>query len=85
MNEDHRAHERIDTLEEIVRDHLSGHAKFEAAIAENTLLTKSIAENTAELVTLVRGAKGLRSFLVWVAPVLLAASAVWTWLKVAAK
>jgi len=82
MIEDRRAHERIDTLEGAVKQHIEGHAKFEAAIEHNTRLTQSIADNTAELVTLVRGAKGLRSFLVWVTPVMVAFAAVWTWFEI---
>ena len=85
MIEDRRAHDRIDTIEEIVKKHIEGHTKFEAAIEHNTRLTQSIAENTAELVSLVRGAKGLRSFLVWAAPVVVALAGLLAWLKVAAK
>ena len=70
--EDKRAHERIDGLESVVKNHIIEHTKFEKALAENTDLTKTIAKNTSELVTLVKGAKGLRTFLVWAAPIALA-------------
>ena len=65
--EDQRAHKRIDNLE--------------LAVAENTALTKQIVANTAELVMLVRGARGLRMFIVWVSPVVLAVIGVWHWFK----
>lgn len=83
--EDRRAHERITTLEEILRNHVEGHVKFEAAIAENTKLTQTIADNTSEIVALVKGAKGLRSLMVWATPLVVAILAVWGWLKVMAK
>jgi len=83
--EDRRAHERIDILEVTVKKHIEAHAKFEASIEENTKLTRSIADNTAELVALIRGAKGLRSFVVWVSPVMVAGAAAWVWLRMAAK
>ncbi len=65
--EDKRAHERIDNLEQ--------------AVAENTALTKQIAENTTELVALVKGVKGFRAMIVWGAPVVAAIYAVWHWIK----
>jgi len=60
--EDRRAHDRITTLEETVEKHLEDHVTFEASL-------QTIAENTSELVELVRGAKGLRSFIIWAAPI----------------
>jgi len=60
---------------------MSDHTRFEQAIAANTALTKGIADNTAELVTLVKGAKGLRSFVVWAAPIAAVLAAAWAWLK----
>lgn len=67
--EDRRAHERIDDVKTVLDKHLEDHRKFEDALAENTHLTKTIASNTSELVELVRGAKGLRSFIIWAAPI----------------
>ena len=81
MSEDHRAHERIDGLEGVIRTHLAEHSKFERSLAENTEMTKQIAANTAELVTLVKGAKGLRSFVVWFTPIAIAIGVVWAWIK----
>jgi len=72
--EDRRAHERLTSLEEKLKEHLESHARFESAIND-------IAENTTELVQLVKGAKGLRSFVIWVAPVIAAIVAVWAWIK----
>lgn len=65
--EDQRAHARID--------------KLEMAVAENTALTRQIVVNTTELVALVKGARGLRIFVVWVSPLILAVLGVWQWLK----
>jgi len=83
--EDRRAHERLDMLQEVLKDHLAGHTKFEAAIAENTKITQTIAVNTAELVALVKGAKGLRSFSVWVTPLALVLAVVYGWIRLAGK
>lgn len=76
-----RAHKRIDGLETIVRKHFEDHARFETALLENTAMTKTIAENTSELVTLVKGAKGLRSFAVWLTPLILAGAAIIAWIR----
>lgn len=79
--EDRRAHERIDELESVVGDHINSHEKFEQALEHNTALTKEIADNTAELVQLVRGAKGLRTFIIWSAPIAAALAAALAWIK----
>lgn len=75
------AHERIEMLESWKNKHVEEHARFEAMIAENTRLTKTIADNTKELVDLVRGAKGLRSLLVWATPIVVFALGAVAWLK----
>lgn len=67
--EDRRAHDRIDNLEVVVAKH---HAEFEADLAKNTRLTQEIANNTSELVALLKGVKGLRSLVVWGAPLVAA-------------
>ena len=77
--EDKRAHERVDGLEKIVSKHLQDHAKFESALLENTMMTKKIAENTAELVTLVKGARSVRTFAVWFAPIAVAMASIIAW------
>ena len=79
--EDRRAHTRIDNLEETVKNHIESHSKFEQALEHNTNLTKEIADNTAELVTLVKGAKGFRTFVIWSAPIAAAFAAVYAWIK----
>lgn len=73
--------ERLDMLEEWREKHVEEHARFEAMISENTRLTKSIADNTEVIVDLIRGAKGLRSFLVWAAPLVAFLLGLWAWLK----
>lgn len=78
--EDRHAHARIDALEEKLTVHFDAHVGWEKALSENTALTKTIADNTAELVTLVKGAKGLRTFLLWVTPLAVAAEAIYLWL-----
>lgn len=72
--EDRRAHERLTSLETIVEKHIEEHATFEQSL-------NTIAENTSELVEMVRGAKGLRSFVIWAAPIAAAIAALWTWMK----
>ena len=79
--EDRRAHERIDDLESTLQKHIQDHAQFKIALEENTKITQTVADNTSELVTLIRGAKGFRAFIVWVTPVALAVGAGWGLLK----
>ena len=86
--EEQRAHIRIDVLEDRFALHLEQHDRFERSLLENTEATKQIANSlstvacdTAELVTLVKGAKGFRKFIIWVMPVAIAGGGVWTWLK----
>lgn len=59
--------EKIDDLETMFRQHVAEHNVFEASLTENTRLTQEIANSTKELVDLVKGIKGLRSMLVWIA------------------
>lgn len=75
MMEDRRAHERIETLETTIKKHIEDHARFETSLNE-------IASNTKELVELVRGARGLRAFIVWATPIAVFLAAIYTWLKV---
>lgn len=83
--EDRRAHDRIDGVEVIVNEHIKEHSKFEKALADNVRATTRIAENTAELVVLFSGAKGMRALLLWIAPIAAILAAAWVWLKEAAK
>lgn len=72
MNIDHKAHERIDDLEKSVDALHRKHESLEQALSRNTELTQQIANNTSEIVDIVRGAKGLRNLFVWAAPVIAA-------------
>lgn len=75
--EDHRAHERITSLEVTMAGHIAEHATLLQSIVENTAMTRTISENTSELVTLIKGVKGLRSFLLWLAPLIAAIGTLW--------
>jgi len=79
--EDHRAHERITTLEQTMTAHMQSHSSIELGIAENTRLTKSVAADTAELVALFKGIKGFRTLVMWAAPLIAALMALWAWAK----
>lgn len=82
---DRRAHKRIDGLEDAMRNHLKEHTKFELALEENTRMTKAIAENTSEIVDLIKGAKVGRKLILWLAPICAAFVAVWAWFNGAPK
>src|SRR4030066_336790 len=57
--QDRRAHERLNSLEQIVAKHISEHAKFEKSITDNTELIKQIVRNTlAPVMEDVRGILG---------------------------
>lgn len=81
MSVDQRAHVRLDDLESVVKKHLQDHALFEKSLLENTQMTRQIVDNTSELVGLVKGAKGLRSFVVWGAPIVAAVLAGYAWIR----
>ena len=85
---DKRAHERITSLEEIVKAHIDSHKSLEDSLEENTQLTRSISENPAEIVTLIKGVKGFRGYVLWLAPFVAALgtigaaiAAAWYWVK----
>ena len=79
--EDRRAHDRIEKLETVVQTHLIEHSRFEADLQKNTKLTQEIADNTSDIVALLKGVKGLRSFVVWGAPVVLAFAAIISFIR----
>jgi hypothetical protein len=88
MMEEKRAHARIDDLtgrflrlEETFSGHIKNHESLEKALQKNTEITQTIAENTTELVDIIKGAKGLRSFVIWVAPIFAAMAAVYAWIR----
>lgn len=74
MAEDRRAHDRLDALEAAYR--LLGQE-----LKANAVLTQAIADNTSELVIMIKSAKGLRNFLLWVTPPMAILSGLWYWLK----
>lgn len=78
---DQRAHDRIDSLDVIVQSHLVEHSRFEADLKKNTALTQEIADNTGELVALFKGIKGLRSFVMWATPIVVAVVAVIAYIR----
>ena len=77
---DRRAHARINDLTGKFLAHLENHHKFEEELAKNTEITKQIASNTAEIVVIIKGAKGVRSFIVWATPVATTVLAIWAYL-----
>lgn len=72
--EDKRAHERLNLLEAALTTHIKEHIKLNSSM-------NTIRDNTVELVALVKGVKGFRSFVIWVAPFIAAIFAAWTWWK----
>ena len=85
---DEAAHKRIDSVEKTLDTHFQHITKLEEAIAlntsslaKNTELTQEIANNTFELVSIIKGVKGVRQLIVWLAPVVLLLIAVVTYFK----
>jgi hypothetical protein len=78
---DARAHERLDVVEAAMKVHREEHLKFEAAISENTALTKKIESNTGELVTLFKGASNVRTFFVWASPIAAFFAGAWAFIS----
>ena len=78
---DQRAHDRIDGIEHKMEMHRIEHERFEKSLQANTELTQTIANNTTELVDLVKGAKGLRSFVIWASPIAAFFVAAYAWIK----
>jgi hypothetical protein len=72
--EDRRAHVRISSIEVRLDS-------FEKKLDANTLATQTIADNTTELVKIIKGAKGLRELLVWLAPIFTAIAAIYVWIR----
>ena len=64
--EDRRAHERLDEMHIVIakygqdlNQHTTDIRRIEKSVEENTTLTRSIETNTAEIVEIMRGAKGI--------------------------
>lgn len=78
---DRRAHARIDNLEGALAQHVEDQRLLEDAIRSTAEQTQQIVANTAEIVTLFRGAKAVRSLVVWWAPLAAAIAGAVAWLK----
>jgi len=65
-----RAHERIDKLEQIVTNHTEALENLGVSITENTVLTKQIADNTDEIVSLFKGSKVLYRMIIGAASII---------------
>lgn len=72
--EDRRAHERLDNMEKRL-------STLEVSLDENTKATQSIASDTADIVNMLKGAKGIRTFVVWFAPIGALVVTTWSFLK----
>ena len=71
MQEDRRAHARLDSVETLIRNHSSDIIEMKISLQANTLATeantlatKTIEANTSEIVNIMKGAKGATT-LVW--------------------
>ena len=64
-NCDEYAHKRITDVEANVAILRAEQQQFKAAMDENTRITRDIAENTKDMVDLMKGGKVLRQLLVW--------------------
>ena len=71
---DERAHQRIDQVESTLKIHSEHIESLKEISAEqtselkvNTKLTQEVADNTAELVDLFKGAKVLSQLVIWLA------------------
>lgn len=62
--EDRRAHERIDEMQFHLKEHTQQIEEIKLTVQANTVMTKSIEENTAEIVDILKGAKLISSFIV---------------------
>ena len=79
--EDRRAHERIDNLEATLKKLADAQERTDAALTENTALTRQLVQNTQTLVDLVRGAKAFRGAILWMTPVVAAVYVVVSWIR----
>lgn len=88
MKDVEHAHRRLDDLEIQVNSHaeqinvlVENISETNRSVHENTRITQEVANNTAELVELFKGAKVFRKFLLGVAPVIAVLYAVYAWIK----
>ena len=75
------AHARIDALEERLDQHADDLHRIDQMLEKNTELTAQIEHNTAEIVTLFKGARAVRSLVIWWAPIAAAIAATVAWIK----
>jgi uncharacterized protein YoxC len=80
MTDIRNAHARIDRLEQTVHEHSEKLENFGESLHENTRLTKQIADNTDEIVSLFKGSKVLYKIITGVAALVAIFYAVLTWI-----
>ena len=64
-NCDEYAHKRIDGLESTIDAMFERQQLISASLQKNTELTQEVVKNTSDMVSLMNGAKVLRSLLLW--------------------
>ena len=62
--EDRRAHERINEMEFHLKAHTQQIEEIKLTVQANTVMTKSIETNTAEIVDILKSAKLISSFII---------------------
>ena len=80
--EDRRVHERLESLEVSFKMLRDQHLIISKQIEENTKMTKSVMENTASIIEIVKGANGIRRLIVWLLPVAGVVGAAWAGIKI---
>ena len=79
MIKDNLAHQRIDKVEETLNNHYEMITSLKGALDENTSclhentrITQDIANNTSEIVSIIRGVKGFRKLIMFLSPIIIA-------------
>ena len=67
MTEDRRAHDRIDNLDTLFRQHTDDIAKLRVSVIDNTNMLKASVVATQEVVEIMRGAKSAVALLLFLA------------------
>ena len=75
------AHARIDALEGKISQHSDDLHRIDQMLEKNTDLTAQIERNTHEIVALFKGARAVRSLVIWWAPIAAAIAATVAWIK----
>ena len=85
MQIDHKAHERIDQLENKVAGLVQDHQELKISLHENTMLTKQIADNTGEMVEIFKNTKGFVNTLMFIkkvtVPIMIIVGAIYAYFK----